>query len=134
MTEMVMTKSVISQAAKLEIAVVDKAVHKCVMATLPDTLPVETREAMKPEAIGYRLRLLREALDMSPSEMADTLGIERTYWSRFEKGRRAITEPVAALLVVRFSVTLDFVILGRWDKLPFDLAEAMRAKERTLSK
>lgn len=84
---------------------------------------------MKPERIGHRLMLLREAHDLRPAEIADMLGIERTYWSRFENGKRAITESVAALLVDRFGVTLDFLILGRWDRLPLELAERMRSVE-----
>lgn len=84
---------------------------------------------MRPERIGHRLYLLREALELRPSEISDMLGIERTYWSRFENGNRAITEAVAALLVERFGVTLDFLILGRWDALPVHLAEKMRKVE-----
>lgn len=90
---------------------------------LPEPLQIE----MRADRIGQRLRLLRLALGMSPSEIADTLDIERTYWSRFEGGKRPITEAVAALLVVRFGVTLDWLILGKWDSLPFALAEKMRA-------
>lgn len=69
------------------------------------------------------------ALGKSPSEIADELGVERTYWSRFENGRRTINDDTASLLVAKYGVTLDFLILGRWDKLPFDLAEAMRSAE-----
>ena len=82
---------------------------------------------MRPERIGYRLALLREAHGLKSSEMADMLGIERTYWSRFEGGKRPITESVAALLVDRFGVTLDFLILGRWDRLPLELSQRLRA-------
>lgn len=98
------------------------------MASKPESLlPPEMASEMRPERIGYRLRLLREAHGMKPAEIADALGIERTYWSRFENGNRAVSDSVAALLVDRFGVTLDFLILGRWDKLPFDLAEKLRA-------
>lgn len=101
--------------------------HVAGMATKPEQLiPQPMLCEMRPERIGHRMMLLREALGMSPSEIADTLGIERTYWSRFENGKRPITEAVGALLVDRFGVTLDFLILGRWDKLPFDLAQKMR--------
>lgn len=99
-------------------------------ALLPEPVKVE----MRAERIGQRLRLLRLALGLSPSEMADTLDIERTYWSRFEGGKRPITEGVAALLVVRFGVTLDWLILGRWDSLPFALAEKMRSVALEASK
>ena len=92
-------------------------------------IPKELFEEMRPERIGHRLKLLRIANDLSSSEMADTLGIERTYWSRFENGKRPVSDSVAALLVSKFGVTLDFLILGRWDKLPFDLAEKLREVE-----
>lgn len=82
---------------------------------------------MYPDRIGERLRLLREAHGMGKAEMADMLGIERTYWSRFENGKRAVSDEVAYLLTERFGVTLDFLILGRWDRLPLDVAEKMRA-------
>lgn len=123
-----MTDLVICQSSKMEIATSLVISHAAAMATsrkpqLSDAL----RSEMTPERIGHRLMLLREALGLKPSEIADRLGIERTYWSRFEGGNRAITESVAALLVERFGVTLDFLILGRWDKLPFDLADTMRA-------
>lgn len=89
-----------------------------------------TRRQMAPEQIGRRLALLRRALGLKPSEMADYLGIPRTYWSRFEGGKRAISDQVAALLVERFGVTLDFLILGRWDRLPLELAQRMRELEQ----
>ncbi|MFV1591275.1 helix-turn-helix transcriptional regulator [Phaeobacter sp. JH20_12] len=84
---------------------------------------------MRPERIGYRLSLLRRALGLQPSEIADLLGIERTYWSRTEGGKRAASKELAALLVDRFGVTMDFVILGQWGGLPLELATKMRAIE-----
>lgn len=104
--------------------------HCAHMTSKPEKLlPADLYEQMRPENIGHRLKLLRVAHDMSPSEMADMLNIERTYWSRFEGGKRAVSDAVAALLVSKFGVTLDFLILGRWDKLPLDLAERLRATE-----
>ena len=93
------------------------------------TKAVETRipREMYPDRIGQRLALIREAFDLRPAEMADLLGIERTYWSRFEGGKRPVSDEVAYLLTERFGVTLDFLLLGKWDKLPFDVAEKLRA-------
>lgn len=96
---------------------------------LESIVPPDLAAQMRPERVGYRLKLLREASNLKPSEMADKLGIERTYWSRFEGGKRQLSDSVAALLVSRFDVTLDFLILGRWEKLPFDMAEKLRAAE-----
>lgn len=112
------------------IAIPGVGAHPPSMATKSENLiPKAMLSEMRPERIGHRLMLLRAAVGMTPSEIADKLGIERTYWSRFENGKRPITETVAALLVDRFGVTLDFLILGRWDRLPFELAQKMRAVE-----
>ncbi len=98
------------------------------MSLKPESmLPQEVAQAMRNEAVGHRLSLLRRAIGKSPSEMADMLDIERTYWSRFEKGRQGLSDTVAALLVIRLGVTLDWLVLGRWDKLPLDLAEKIRS-------
>lgn len=82
---------------------------------------------MSPERIGDRLRVVREAFGLRKSEIADMLGIERTYWSRFENGNRPITNEVAYLLVERFGVTLDYLILNRWEGLPLAVAERLRS-------
>lgn len=125
-----MTKSVTCQASRKEIATKLVIGHSGAMKTQTNArLSPHLRSEMTPERIGYRMMLLREALALSPSQIADSLEIPRTYWSRFEGGKRAITDDVAAMLVERFGVTLDFLILGKWDKLPMDLADKMRAVE-----
>ncbi len=101
------------------------------LATL---VPVSMLTEMRPERIGHRLMLLREALGLKPAQISDMLGIQRTYWSRFESGNRRVSEHVAALLVDRFGVSLDFLILGRWDRLPLELAQKMRSIETDLQK
>lgn len=90
--------------------------------------PTESRipREMYPDRIGERLKLIREAWGLRPAEMADLLGIERTYWSRFEGGKRAVSDEVAYLLTDRFSVTMDFIILGKWSGLPLEVAEKLR--------
>lgn len=117
------------------IAVNPVCAHVPDMANRPqDMLSDNLAAEMRPEKIGYRLKLLREGLGMKPAQISDMLGIERTYWSRFERGHRAVSDPIAALLVDRFGVTLDFLILGHWDKLPLDLANKMRQAEERLAK
>lgn len=92
---------------------------------------VESRipREMYPEEIGKRLTLIRKGFGLGKAEMADLLGIERTYWSRFENGKRAVSNEVAYLLSEKFGITLDFLLLGRWDKLPLDVAEKLRSAQ-----
>ncbi|MGR3452902.1 helix-turn-helix domain-containing protein [Pseudooceanicola sp.] len=101
--------------------------YHCMANASKALLPTNVSAEMRPDRIGYRMSLLRRALGLEKSEISDSLGIERTYWSRFENGKRPITETVAAMLVDRYGVTLDFLILNRWGGLPLDLAEKMRS-------
>ena len=104
--------------------------HSAMASPAHNQVSREMFAEMQPERIGYRLSLLRRAKGLQKSQMADILDIERTYWSRFENGKRPLSNGVAALITERFGVTLDFLILGKWDKLPLDLAEVMRNIER----
>lgn len=82
---------------------------------------------MRPDQIGARLKLIRESHGLKPAQIADILGIERTYWSRFEGGKRVISNEVAYLLTQKFYVTLDFLLLNKWENLPLEVAERMRS-------
>ncbi|MFV1484496.1 MULTISPECIES: helix-turn-helix domain-containing protein [unclassified Phaeobacter] len=93
------------------------------MATAPRKSVTDT---MSPDAIGDRLRLIREAYGLSKAEIADLLEIERSHWSRFEGGQRAIPYDKASRLVDRFGISLDFIILGRISGMEFDTVERLR--------
>lgn len=80
---------------------------------------------MYPAEIGKRMSRLRRAYGMKPAEIADMLEIDRPAWTRFEKGNRPISDEAAWKLVQRFDVTLDWLILGKMDKLPFDVREKL---------
>jgi plasmid maintenance system antidote protein VapI len=82
---------------------------------------------MFPAQVGKRMKQLREAHGLKPSEIADMIEVDRSHWTRFEKGQRAISDECAWKLVQRFDVTLDWLILGRMDKLSFDVAERLRS-------
>ncbi|QCP84351.1 XRE family transcriptional regulator [Cereibacter sphaeroides] len=125
----IMTRMVIGQVPKLEIAgscaVSDNPLERGNLLAAPGTLHFE----MMPERIGRRLRFLRKAHGLRSAEIADLVGIPRTYWSRFELGRRALTNDVAASLCDRFGVSLDYLILGRMSGMPFEMVEKLREVE-----
>lgn len=113
----------------LEIAVTKTVTHSRCMNSekkIEDSLPPEILMEMRPNRIGYRMSLFRRALGMEKSEIADALGVERTYWSRTENGTRALSKSFCAAIVSRFDVTADFLIYGNWSGLPVRLAEEMR--------
>lgn len=81
---------------------------------------------MSPEAIGKRMKQLREAYGLKSSEIADQISIDRSHWTRFEKGQRPVSNECAWKLVQRFGITLDWLMVGRIDKLPYEVAEKLR--------
>lgn len=83
--------------------------------------------AMTKELVGERLRAFREALGLTPSEMADSLEIERTYWSRWEGGKRMLPHEVGGLICENYPASMDYLFLGRVQTLPTDLAPRVRA-------
>ena len=91
--------------------------------------PGSLHNEMRPERIGRRLRYLRKAHGLRSSEIADLMEVPRTYWSRFELGRRPLTNDLAASLCERFGVSLDYLILGRLAGMPFELVEKLREIE-----
>lgn len=90
-------------------------------------------DVIKAQDVGHRLSVIREAFGLKPSEAADLLGIDRSAWTRFEKGKRIIPYDKAFLLVDRFGVSLDYIILGRSDQLSFEVREKLREAEARLS-
>ena len=68
---------------------------------------------MHPKAVGARLKLLREAANLTAAALCRALGINRGSYSLFEQGKRAVPEHVKARLADYYGTTLDYLILGR---------------------
>jgi len=63
--------------------------------------------------IGYKLRQFREPLRYRSSEMADSIGAERTGYSKYEQGKAAPQLIVLYRLAEKFDVSLDWLIRGK---------------------
>jgi len=84
-------------------------------------------------AIGARLRLTREVLQLSQAEFADRCGIARNTFNQYEQGRNKPQIPLAIDICERFNLTLDWIYRGDPSGLPYQLADdlkALRARDR----
>ena len=63
--------------------------------------------------IGYKLRKFREPLRYRSSEMADSIGAERTGYSKYEQGKASPQLIVLYRLAEKFDVSLDWLIRGK---------------------
>ena len=98
----------------------------CMYLDMTETAWNTTFDDMSPAGIGARLGRIRRAFQMEKAQIADLLEIDRPHWSRFENGVRAIPYDKASRLVDRFGVSLDFIYLGRFAGMDFEVTERLR--------
>lgn len=96
------------------------------IAAMPRKLPQSSGSDLDAAQVGARLRVMREALGLRASEISDQIGMERTYWSRFENGKRTLTLDMAYKICKAYPVTLDYLFLGRVHSLRDDIASKIR--------
>lgn len=79
-------------------------------------------------AIANRLTLLREALELNQAEICRAIEVQPNRWNQYETGERRITLPVAAKLVDRYGVTLDYIYLGDPAGLPKRIVDRLETE------
>ena len=75
------------------------------------------------EAVGRRLQLTREALDMKIGKFAKSAGIAFNTYSQYESGIRIPVLGNAIKLCERYELTLDWIYRGDPSGLKYNLAE-----------
>lgn len=86
------------------------------------------------EAISARLRLTRDALEMTQSEWCRRTGIATNTWNNYEKGLNRISLDEAFKIARTIGATLDWIYRGDESGLPkriTDGLERLREKERS---
>lgn len=63
-------------------------------------------------AVGLRVREMREAREMTQEQVAELLGLAASAVSRIESGERGLTAAELAQLAERFGVSADFLLFG----------------------
>lgn len=80
--------------------------------------------AIDPEAVADRLIRLREYHDLSQGAFADSVGIDRSSYSKIERGTKPLKAEMAFAIAERWGVSMDFLYRGRLTELPHTLADA----------
>lgn len=83
---------------------------------MPDTL----------KAMGRRLKITREALELSAAELCKRIDCAPNRWSQYESGKRAITVPVAIALCEEFGLSLDWIYRADPSRIPHEVRIRMR--------
>ncbi|MBT9383473.1 helix-turn-helix domain-containing protein [Pseudooceanicola sp. CBS1P-1] len=87
-----------------------------------------------PQEVGKRLVQLREYLRLNQGEFADTVGIDRSSYSKIEKGTKPLKAEMAYAISERWGASMDFLYRGRLTDLPHKMAEALMASRTNLKR
>lgn len=94
---------------------------------------VSLKDDCSQEAIGHRLKLLREKLGYQgrgdQTKFAAMIGIADTTWNNYERGRAKITPLNLRKLKRKTGVTSDWVYFGDSDELPLNIARRLLPPE-----
>lgn len=78
------------------------------------------------KSLANRLKLTREALDISAADLCKRIRIKANRWSQYENGERRITIQVANKLCDEFDLSLDWIYRANPAQLPHALRLKMR--------
>lgn len=78
------------------------------------------------KSLSARLKLTREALDLTPAELCRQIDCKPNRWSQYESGDRRITLEVANQLCDEFGLSLDWIYRANPAQLPHALRVKMR--------
>lgn len=81
-----------------------------------------------PQAVGERIRNLREALGLSQTEFAKQAGLVRAAVATWERGAQRPGIALAQKITDRYGVTLDWIFLGRVNTLRHDMIGLLSGK------
>jgi len=81
------------------------------------------------KSLGNRLKITRQALDLSAAELCRQIACKPNRWSQYESGERKITVEVANRLCDEFGLSLDWIYRAN----PALLPHAIRMKIRQVA-
>ena len=79
-------------------------------------------EAWEPAAVAPRLAAAREAIGLSKADFADAIGLDRSSYTKIEKGLKPLLPREAFKIWALYAVDLNFLYLGQLGGLPSNLS------------
>lgn len=101
----------------------------CISSSAPDDYAM-TDSAIPQldlDGVAARLDALREATNLDKGIFADTVGIDRSSYSKIIKGEKPLKAEMAYAVSVRWGVSMDYLYKGSLDGLPSNLSATIIA-------
>jgi transcriptional regulator with XRE-family HTH domain len=86
---------------------------------------IYTAGACDPAMVAQRLIALRTSLGMSRAAFADITGIDRSSYTKIEKGEKPLLPPSAYRICQLYGVDMNYLYMGRIDGLAVKLSNAV---------
>jgi len=75
--------------------------------------------------VAERLKALREALEMTKAEFADAIGVDRSSYTKIEKGEKPLLPKSAYRIWKLYGVDMNYVYLGQVGGVPLNLSKRL---------
>jgi len=75
--------------------------------------------------VARRLTATREAVGLTKAEFADAIGIDRSSYTKIEKGLKPLLPPMAYRIFELYGIDMNFIYLGQVGGLPSSLSSAV---------
>lgn len=86
-----------------------------------------TSDRWEMEMVARRLIAAREALGLTKAEFADIIGIDRSSYTKIEKGLKPLLPPTARVIFQLYGLDMNYFYLGQLGGLPSSLSSKVIA-------
>lgn len=83
------------------------------------------RQPQELDLVAARLIALREALGLNKAQFADLIGVDRSSYTKIEKGTKPLLPPAAVQIWRLYGVDMNFIYLGQIRGLPESLSSSV---------
>ncbi|MEY8117627.1 helix-turn-helix domain-containing protein [Falsihalocynthiibacter sp. BN13B15] len=83
-----------------------------------------------PVLVGERLAALRNHYKLNKADFADSVGIDRSSYTKIENGTKPLKADMAYIIAEKWGISMDFIYRGRLTELPKNLADALTTIQR----
>jgi len=83
--------------------------------------------------VAHRLTALRETLGLTKAEFADAIGVDRSSYTKIEKGAKPLLPPAAFRIYALYGVDMNYLYLGQVGGLPSNLSSKLMASLKALT-
>lgn len=111
----------------MELTSMEEFSHPCHVSVMAKLLTMLIPAEARPDRVGPRITALREALNLSKAQFADSISLNRSTQTKVEAGKEGLDIAKGIAISTLYGVGLDFIYRGDLSDLPLDLRSKVLA-------